>query len=55
MITTDASTALGSGRKNGVRTTSVRATTPALMIPASWVRAPLAAFTAVRENEPLTG
>ena len=55
MITTDASTAWGSGRKNGVSTTRVSATTPALMIPAIWVRAPLAALTAVREKEPLTG
>ena len=55
MTTTDARTAWGSGRKNGVRTTRVSATTPALMTPASWVRAPLLAFTAVREKEPLTG
>jgi len=55
MITTAARTACGSGRYSGVSAARLSATTPALTTPASWVRAPLAALTAVRENDPLTG
>ena len=55
MKTTDARTALGSDRNRGAAAIRVTAITPAVISPATGVRAPLAALTAVREKEPATG
>ncbi len=43
------STALGRYATGPVRSTSTSATAPAATSPATWVRAPMSSFTAVRE------